>query len=228
MNTLKKTARKAGLFYFFMAVFYSFSMIFVDANYYVSGNIEKTIFNLTKMSDLLLLGFIAVLIGHISFLIAANYLYELFNKINKNMSRLMVIFVIVGVAIAFLNRITQFGSFVLIQSSLYSEVFGITLRNGIIMLLLDLHIYGEKLAMIFWGLWLIPLAYLIVKSNYLPKIIGWLLFLTGSTYIANAFFQFLNIELGTAFNLYVTIIGVISEISLMLWLLICGVKKEYK
>jgi hypothetical protein len=39
------------------------------------------------------------------------------------------------------------------------------------------------MAMVFWGLWLLPLGYLILKSAALPRVLGVLLLLGGTGYV---------------------------------------------
>jgi hypothetical protein len=87
------------------------------------------------------------------------------------------------------------------------------------MLFLDLHEYGILIATIFWGLWLLPLGYLVFKSGYIPRILGVLLIIGGFGYLIDfvVFFIFPNFEVSIG---QFTFLG---EILLPLWLLIKGV-----
>ncbi|MHC4073208.1 MAG: DUF4386 domain-containing protein, partial [Planctomycetota bacterium] len=51
--------------------------------------------------------------------------------------------------------------------------------DPLVMLFLDLHKHGIGIAQIFWGLWLLPLGYLVFKSGFLPRILGVLLIIGG-------------------------------------------------
>jgi hypothetical protein len=42
----------------------------------------------------------------------------------------------------------------------------------------------------FFGLWLLPLGYLVVKSGYFPKVIGVLLAIAGAGYLVDLFTSF--------------------------------------
>ena len=87
------------------------------------------------------------------------------------------------------------------------------------MFLLDLHRYGVSIAQIFWGLWLLPLGYLVFKSGFLPRILGILLMISCFGYLIDfsTFFLFPNVDV--AVNMYTGW----AELLLCLWLLIKGV-----
>jgi len=59
-------------------------------------------------------------------------------------------------------------------------------RDAIAMLLLNLRSGGFAVAGIFWALWLLPLARLIYRSGFIPKIFGILLPIAASAYLASS------------------------------------------
>ena len=91
-----------------------------------------------------------------------------------------------------------------------------------VMFLLNLHEYGVYIAQIFWGLWLLPLGYLVFKSGFLPKILGILLVIAGLGYLFEVFTFFLLPDLEITIRMF-TFWG---EVFLALWLLIMGVNVE--
>src|SRR4051794_19185746 len=105
MNSNKKTARIAGVWYLFMAIFYSFSMIYVDSAFYVPGDAASTTNTILSSGWIFRLGLVSCLLGHICFLFLANALYKLFKSVDCDLARQMVIFIIAGVSVAFLNRL---------------------------------------------------------------------------------------------------------------------------
>ena len=165
MNSNKKTARIAGLWYLFMAVFYSFSMIYVDSAIYVPGNATSTINNIMASEWIFRLGFVSCLAGHICFLFLANVLYKLFKPVDSDSARQMVILIIVGVSVAFLNRLNQFAAILLLGGAGYLSAFETSQLHALAMVFLDVHKHGEMMAAIFWGLWLLPLGLLVLKSD---------------------------------------------------------------
>ncbi|MCD4844290.1 MAG: DUF4386 domain-containing protein [Methanosarcinales archaeon] len=77
-----------------------------------------------------------------------------------------------SVSVQFINALNQFAVLLLLSGADYLIVFGANQLNALVMLFLNLHKYGYFIAQIFFGLWLLPLGYLIFKSGYFPKILG--------------------------------------------------------
>lgn len=75
---------------------------------------------------------------------------------------------------------------------------------------------------IFWGLWLLPLGYLVFKSGLLPRILGILLIIGGFGYLID-FFIFI---LFPNFDVTVSQFAFIGELLFPLWLLVKGVNVE--
>ena len=91
--------------------------------------------------------------------------------------------------------------------------------------MLMLNINGNVVMVLFYGLWLFPLGYLVFKSGFLPKILGILLIADGVSLLI-CFFQlwlFPGYEKMT-YPLYP--IMFVAEFGLSLWLIIKGVKDQ--
>ncbi|PKL26184.1 MAG: DUF4386 domain-containing protein [Spirochaetae bacterium HGW-Spirochaetae-3] len=226
MDSEKKTARIAGLWYLAIAVFYSFSMIYVDGAFPPGGNAEATIGKIQASGMLFRLGFASCLAGHICFLFLVNALYRLFRSVNGDLARLMVILVISGVSVAFLNRLNQAAVIVLLSGEGYLSAFPSAQLHALAMFFLDMLKHGEKMATLFWGLWLLPLGLLIIKSGFIPKILAILLICTCLSYLAGVVAYFFFPDHYTALYSLISPIGMVSEVSFTLWLLIIGVKEQ--
>jgi hypothetical protein len=226
MNPAKRTARVAGLWYLAIAVFYSFSMIYVDSAFFVSGNVEATIKNLQASGLLFRLGFVSCLAGHICFLFLANALYKLFRPVNGDLARLMVIFVLVGVSVAFLNRLNQAAALLLLGGESYLSAFVTAQLHALAMFFLDLHRHGEVMATLFWGLWLLPLGLLVVRSGFIPKALGVLLIGACVCYLTDFFVYFFFPHFMTAVDAPLSAVETVAEVAFILWLLVMGVKEH--
>ena len=75
------------------------------------------------------------------------------------------------------------------------------------------------IAHIFWGLWLLPMGYLIFKSGYIPRILGVLLIIGGFGYLID----FVTFLLFPDFEVTIAEFTFIGELLLPLWLLFKGV-----
>jgi hypothetical protein len=87
---------------------------------------------------------------------------------------------------------------------------------------LDLHQLGISIAGIFWGLWLLPMGYLVFKSGFLPKFLGVLLIIGCFGYLVNSVAAFLLPDVGVN----VALLTFWGEVLLPLWLVIKGVNTE--
>ncbi len=119
MNSLKKTARGAGILYILMDVFMIFGGKYVDSKIYVPGDAVDTISNVLASEWLFRLGFVSNLVGLILQLFLAHVLYELFKSVDKGQARLMVILVVAGASVAFLNNLNLYAPILLFSGAGY-------------------------------------------------------------------------------------------------------------
>ena len=93
---------------------------------------------------------------------------------------------------------------------------------------LSLHAHGYSLSLTFFGFNCLLLGYLIVRSGYLPRIIGVLLVLGGVGYLINSFWEILVAPAFTA-SLFPGILllpAFAGELGLGLWLVVKGVNVQ--
>lgn len=82
-----------------------------------------------------------------------------------------------------------------------------------------------NLASIFWGLWLAPLGWLILKSGAVPRALGVLLILGCLGYLIKYFGPLLYDGYGEIpFRRLISLPGSVGEIGLCIWLLIAGAR----
>ncbi len=92
------------------------------------------------------------------------------------------------------------------------------------LLLTDAHHYGLLIASIFFGLWLVPLGYLAYKSGWFPRALGVGLIVGGACYLVDMLAAFLLPDVAKVISGYITIPSAIAEVSMVVYLLVIGVK----
>lgn len=221
-NAINKTARVAGFLYLLVAVIGAFSILYVPSTLIVPGDAATTINNIMTSESLFRLGFVGGLITQTVQILLVLVLYQLLKPVNKNHALLMVILALVGIPIAMLNLLNQSVALLLLSGADYLTIFTADQLQAQVMLFLDLQEHGVLIASIFWGLWLLPLGYLVFKSGYIPRILGVLLIIGGLGYLIDfvIFFLFPN------FNATISQFTFLGELLLPLWLLIKGVTVE--
>jgi len=188
----------------------------------VPGDAATTANNIMASESLFRLSFVSDLISQVIFIFVVLVLYKLLKPVNKNLASLMAILALVGIPIAMLNLLNELAPLLLLSGADYLTAFEAGKLHALVMLFLDLYEIGFYIAMIFWGLWLLPLGYLVFKSGYLPRILGVLLIIGGFGYLIDVviFFLFPN------FDASIKAFTFIGELLLPLWLLIKGVNVE--
>ena len=98
-------------------------------------------------------------------------------------------------------------------------------RQAIGMLLVSMHGQAVGINQMFWGLWLLPFGWLVVRSRFLPRWLGWWLLLDGVAWVVVGTAWFLAPQYNNALFRYLQPVF-LAELAAMLWLLIMGAKEQ--
>lgn len=213
-------ARIAGLLYLFGNPFAPFFLLILPSRLIVRGDAAGTARNIMASESLFRLGIVDLLYNSILSIFLVMALYQVLKVVNKNMAWLMVIFALVGVPIGMLNELSNLAALQLLNGADYLSVFTAQQLQALAYFFIRLHGQGLNINMIFWGLWLFPMGFLVFKSGFLPRIIGVMLVIACIGYVVQSFAVFLG------YNLSIMFITGWGELMLGLWLLIKGVDVE--
>jgi hypothetical protein len=224
MKSMKMQARLAGFLYLSVAFTSAIGIINIPSQFIVNGNAIGTATNILKSEALFRLGMVVYLLCQILYAFLVVILYRLLKGTDKNLSLLMLIFVVAAIPIAFLNILNQFAALILLKGADYLNVFDPDQLQSLGLLSLNLFEYGIYVVEIFWGLWLLPLGLLVIRSGLIPKILGILLIIACIGYLADSLIFILLPENEEIVSSYVTMPSAIGEISIIFWLIIKGVR----
>lgn len=217
---VRRTARLAGGLYLALMPLAFFSFFYVPSVLFAPGDAAATSRNIMA-SELLFRGAIAShLITQIIFVFLVLMLYRLLKPVNKDSAAVMVVLALIGIPMAFLNEVNHLAVLRLLGSA-DDGAFTPTQLHAQVMLFLGMYQSGILVTQVFWGLWLLPLGFLVFKSGFLPKLLGILLILAGAGYVFDSGTQLLFP--GFAEISRFTFVG---ELLFALWLLIKGVNVE--
>jgi hypothetical protein len=121
-----------------------------------------------------------------------------------------------------LNELTRLSALQFVGGAGYLNVFTTEQLEALAYFFIRLHGEGTNIALIFAGLWLLPLGYLVFQSRFLPAILGVLLILGGFGYLIYACGSLLS----SGYNLGIVLLTGLAEVLFLLWLLIKGVNTE--
>src|SRR5665811_605275 len=97
--------------------------------------------------------------------------------------------------------------------------------DGLALLSVSTYRIGFVTAQLFFSAWLFPLGWLVLRSGFLPRVLGWLLLLDGVAVLV-WFLQVLLAPAHPAISYPAWAIGFIAELGLGLWLLVRGVRPQ--
>ncbi len=215
MSSTRRLALIAGLLYLLNAVTSGFAFGYVLGKVYVPGNSSATAANVLANAGLVRFGVVLDLFQATEWIFLAMALYLLLRAVHENAARAMVVLVAVGAAITCLNDAFQLEAV---------RLAGTVGSSTLVLMLLDLHHFGFLVAQIFFGLWLVPLGFLAYRSAMFPKVLGIGLVIGAAGYLIGLLAVFLVPDGGEKINTIVTIPSAIAEISMVLYLLVLGVR----
>lgn len=151
-------------------------------------------------------------------------LFGLTKSISKNISYLASFFRLLhalffGIALFKLWNIYQLT---------FNASNSVALQNRVLKLLLDFDTLWT-VGLLFFGIHLIVVGYLVIKSHYIPKALGLLLFLAAVGYIIDGMAKLFMpnyFDYKEIFEVIVIMPSIIGEFSFTVWLLIKGFKKQ--
>ena len=222
IESIQRTARLAGFLYLLLLPLGIFGLIYVRTALVVPEDAAATAINLAASMDIYRFSILAALLIPVVNMSVVLALYRLLKVVNRRIALLMVILILLGAPIAMLSEVFQLAVLTIVDGTDYLAVFDTAQLNALVAFLLGMHDDGVRIASIFWGLWLFPLGYLVFKSSFLPRILGFLLILGCFGYLIDFLIPFVFPDTAATVSQF-TFIG---ELVFPLWLLIKGVNIE--
>jgi hypothetical protein len=224
-QSLKKTARIAGLLYLLLAITGGYGIMYVPSQVVVRDDIAATASNILNHEFLFRSGIMSNLICQTLFVFLVLTLYRLFEQVNVRVARTMFALVLVSVPIAFFIIFNQLYALMLLKEQ-FMTVFQPAEIQALAMSYLAKYNYGNSVIGIFWGLWLIPFGQLVWQSGFIPKLLGIFLILGGVAYCLDVVAFVLFPDYRSLTGSIVGITSSVAEIAMVLWLLIFGVRQK--
>lgn len=227
MNSLKTISKIAGFGYLIIFITGFFSNFFVLESLIAPGDAATTANNIMGNDFLFRIGILSFIIMVVLDVVLAWALYILLKPVNQNLSLLsgwlrLVNSTIFGIALYNLFSVLQ-----ILSGADYLKVIVTEHLQAQVMLSLNTFNNTWLIGLVFFGIHLFVLGYLIFKSGYIPKYIGILLIVAAAGYLIDSFANFLlpnYADYKDIFLLIVVVPGVIGELSLTFWLLFKSTK----
>ena len=194
-------------------------MIKVPNGLMVPGNMATTASNILENEFLFRLSIVSAILCALVTIATALYIYKVLRFVNENYAKWILMFALIAAPMSMLNELNSFAVLLLLKSREFATIFTPGQLHSFISFFLDLHKSGYQIIGIFFGLWLLPMGYLVFKSSYIPKVIGVFLILTCLGYLIDFTTFFLYPNFGIVISEYTWL----GEVLMVFWLLIMGV-----
>ena len=219
ISSIKTTARIAGFLYLFQIPLGVFGILYVPNGLMVPGNMATTASNILENEFLFRLSIVSAILCALVTIATALYIYKVLRFVNENYAKWILMFALIAAPMSMLNELNSFAVLLLLKSREFATIFTPGQLHSFISFFLDLHKSGYQIIGIFFGLWLLPMGYLVFKSSYIPKVIGVFLILTCLGYLIDFTTFFLYPNFGIVISEYTWL----GEVLMVFWLLIMGV-----
>lgn len=219
-------ARTAGLLYLVIFILAPFAEFFVREALIVAGDPATTAANIRASEGMFRAGFATDLVVFVIEVAQAAILYVLLAPVSRALALVMSFARLAQATILGLNLLNMYTGLQLLIAPEYGAAFAGGQVEALALVFLRAQSFGYELGLVFFALHLFALGYLVIRSGFLPGLLGVLLVVSGLGYVANSFAVFLAPGLADTMATVVVVAALIGELPLTLWLLVKGVDAE--
>ena len=226
-TTPRQAARIAGVSYLLIFVLAIFANFIVVGGLVVTGDTSATFANVTDSEVVFRLGLIAFLAVFLLDVVVAWALWVLFKGINRELSRLTAWFRVVYTVFLGMGLVFFFAVLQLISGAGWLGAFDQGQLDAQALLAFDAFNATWLIGLTAFGVHLMLLGYLIVRSGVAPKMLGYVLAIAGAAYILDTVAHGLLADYTDYENLFLAIVAlpsIVGELWFALWLLLRGGK----
>ncbi|MFZ5605860.1 MAG: DUF4386 domain-containing protein [Pseudomonadota bacterium] len=212
-SQLRRDGRVAGALYLVVVLSGMFCLAWVP------GQLGGSAAAAAAHADLFRAGIAAFLLMQVAFLLLPLALYPVFADVDRRAAVVMVALAAASVPLGFFALVHRMEALTLLQAAdgareaIESAYAASQQRAG----------HGLRLASLFWGLWLLPFGWLVLRSGRLPRLLGGLLLLGGGGYVVQVFGGLMPSVADAGWMRYASMPAALGEIGSCLWLLLFGV-----
>ena len=213
-----KTARTTGVWYLMMAISGILGFMVFHSQIFVSGNPEQTLNNLIELESTarirLMLEFAIV----ISQALTAVWFYKLFKDNYEWEAWTLAIWGMVNAITIMISAISMASAIGIANSDMGNT------EDKVLLIQVFQNIISNAWGIggLFFGLWLFPMGYIVIKSKRMPVWLGRVIILGGIGYLISTFIRYAGIDF--SLNRLLTLPATIGEFWIIGYLLIFGVK----
>ncbi|MDP1842739.1 MAG: DUF4386 domain-containing protein [Sediminibacterium sp.] len=216
------TARLTGIWYLILAISGMLGFLIYQPQIFIPNNPQQTLNNLINQETTARIRLILEFVIIISQALSAVWFYKLFKPINEWGAFTLAIWGTMNAAIILVSAIAM-SSAIDIANTVTTSLQG---KTDMIQLLSQIMTNAWEVGSLFFGLWLLPMGYIILASKRMPIWLGRILIIGGMGYIISAFFNYFGIKHSLLELLVIP--ATIGEFWIIGYLLIYGLRPSNK
>ncbi len=222
----KSYARTAGLLYLIIAVFGAFAIGYVPSIIIEAGDAATTANNLLANKALFNMGIFGDIVVLLVEVVLTVMLYVMFKPVSHTLSLIAAWSRLAMVLVMAINLLLNIMPVVLLSGAEYLSAFETPQLQSLAFVFFEAHALGIYVWQLFFTMHLIALGTLIIKSDLLPRILGWMIIVGSFGYFIQAITHLMHIENAAITMIYIGLLVVVTigELAIAFWLLIKGTK----
>src|SRR5258706_8311352 len=187
----------------------------------VSGDAAATAASIVAHEPLYRLAFATYLVEMACQVTMIVLLYELLKPVSRSASFVAATFGLVGCTIKIVSRLFFFAPLLVLGGAPYLSVFDPKQLQALAFFFLRVNYAAETIAVVFFGFEGLVQSYLLLRSTFLPRVLGVLSAVGGLGWL-----MYLDEPLARRLELYIVGTGVIGAFVVVVWLLVFGVNEQ--
>lgn len=215
---LVNTARTAGVWYLIMAISGILGFMVFHPQLFVAGNPEKTLTNLIDLESTARVRLLFEFAIVVSQALTAVWFYKLFKNINEWAAWTLGVWGMINSIAIMISAISMASAIDIATSSIQ------TLEEKVLLIQMTQNITANAWGIggLFFGLWLFPMGYIVIKSKRMPVWLGRVILFGGIGYLISTIISYVGIDF--QYNRILILPATIGEFWMIGYLLIFGIR----
>jgi Domain of unknown function (DUF4386) len=217
-------ARAAG-FLWLVVIVTGLAAFMIRTPLIVRGDAAGTATNIVANESMFRLAFVSDLVAGICYVGVSVLLYRLLQPVSGSVSLVSAFFGLAGVIVGAATSLTSLVTVTILRDGQYASAFTTPQLQSLASMFLRLDAAGFSAAMVFFGLQVMLVGILIVRSTFIPRVLGVLLAIGGVSYVVSSLATFLAPAIGARLTPFIVPLALLGEGSLTVWLIAKGVNE---
>ncbi|MEH1125620.1 DUF4386 domain-containing protein [Micromonospora sp. CPCC 206061] len=215
---LVRTARMTGLFYLGMAIAGVLGFLVIRPRLFAADDPSATLAHLVGNESLARAGVVLEMLMVLTQALTAMWFYRLFRTVDAFAAGSIAAFGLVNAVIGL-----DSAAFLATAVEVAFDPVGDAPTTVYLQYLLSGNLWG--VGAMFFGLWLIPMGFCVLRSGWMPRPLGWVLIGGGVGYLLGAFIVYLAPEARVVAEL-IAVPAHVGEFWMVGYLLVSGVRRR--